>query len=63
MKKKDLERRLSIIEEKLGINDQESNLVVGKWYKYPEYENWKLCITSIDGNDVRGYGVNLAVIS
>lgn len=56
----DLEKRLSIIEEKLGISKERPKLEVGKWYKYPYYENWKLCITSIDGNDVGGYGVDLS---
>lgn len=59
MKKKDLERRLTIIEEKLGIVNETLKLEVGRWYKYPEYEDWKLCITSIDGNEVGGYGVDL----
>lgn len=56
---KDLEKRLSIIEEKLGIVNGLPKLSVGAWYKYHYYENWKLCITSIDGNDVMGYGVDL----
>ena len=33
-----------------------SELEIGKWYKYTDVENWKLCITVFNGTDVKGYG-------
>ena len=34
----------------------EPTLEVGKWYKYSDIENWKICLTEVNGKDIRAYG-------
>ena len=41
---------------------KEDALVVGKWYKYPEFENWKLLITDSTKGKEKGVGFNCSGI-
>ena len=41
---------------------KEDALVVGKWYKYPEFENWKLLITDNTKGKEKGVGFNCSEI-
>jgi hypothetical protein len=41
---------------------KEDDLKVGKWYKYPDFENWKLLITDNTKGKEKGVGFNCSEI-
>lgn len=63
MKKEEIEQRLiENKQERKQLKQQLKDLPcldVGKWYKYPNYENWLLCVVGFkNGMIVNSYGFN-----